>query len=165
MITLRYRLKDLPVSAAERPFKAGDAEFPAGSFLVDVGAGAAALARVKAAVTQLGLTAALLPAAPDVPSHDVDLPRLAVFSTWGSTQDVGWVRHAFDAFEIGYDLIYKEQVRAGRLRDEVRRHRRAEPGPHRQGARLRPRARRARRWRTGSRPSSRTSGCTASRTT
>ena len=117
MITLRYRLKDLDVGAAERPFKAGDAEFPAGSFLVDAGTGAGALARVKAAVAELGLTAAVLSSAPDVPSHQVDLPRLAVFSTWGSTQDVGWVRHAFDAFEIGYDLIFKEQVRGGRLRD------------------------------------------------
>ena len=142
MITLRYRLKDLAVSAAERPFKAGDAEFPAGSFLVDVGAGAAALARVKAAVTQLGLTAALLPAAPDVPSHDVDLPRLAVFSTWGSTQDVGWVRHAFDVFEIGYDLIFKEQVRAGRLRERYDVIVVPSQGRTREGPRLRPRARR-----------------------
>ena len=47
----------------------------------------------------------------------MDLPRLAVFSTWGNTQDVGWVRYAFDAFEVGYDLIFKEQVLAGRLRD------------------------------------------------
>jgi hypothetical protein len=117
MITLRYRFKDLKVSAAERSFKAGDAEFPAGSFIVDTGGSGDALARVKTAVSGLGLSAAVMSAAPDVPAHDVDLPRLAVFSTWGSTQDVGWVRHAFDAFEIGYDLIFKEQVLAGRLRD------------------------------------------------
>jgi hypothetical protein len=117
MITLRYRLKDLKVGAAEQAFKAGDVEFPAGSFVVDPGGSADALARVKAAVTDLGLTAAVVTTAPGVPVHDVDLPRLAVFSTWGNTQDVGWVRHAFDAFEIGYDLIFKEQVLAGRLRD------------------------------------------------
>jgi hypothetical protein len=118
MITLRYRLKDLKANAAEQPFKAGGAEFPAGSFIVDAGGNAGALARVKTAVTQLGLTAAVLASVPDVPTHEVDLPRLAVFSTWGNTQDVGWVRHAFDVFEIGYDLIFKEQVRAGRLRDK-----------------------------------------------
>jgi hypothetical protein len=116
MITLRYRLKDLKVSAAEQPFKAGDADFPAGSFIVDA-SGGEVLGRVKAAVAQLGLSAALMAAGPDVPAHDVDLPRLAVFSTWGNTQDVGWVRHAFDAFEVGYDLIFKEQVLAGRLRE------------------------------------------------
>jgi hypothetical protein len=117
MMTLRYRLKDLTVSAAEQPFKAGDADFPAGSFIIDAG-GADAIGRARAAVTQLGLTASVMTAAPDVPAHVVDLPRLAVFSTWGNTQDVGWVRHAFDAFEVGYDLIFKEQVLAGRLRDK-----------------------------------------------
>jgi hypothetical protein len=118
MITLRYRIKDLKVSAAEQPFKSGGTEFAAGSFIADTGGSPGAMARVKAAVTQLGLTAAVLPAQPDVPAHDADLPRLAVFSTWGNTQDVGWVRYAFDVFEIGYDLIFKEQVLAGRLRDK-----------------------------------------------
>ena len=40
-----------------------------------------------------------------------------MFSTWGSTQDVGWVRYAFDHFEVKYDLIYKERIRKGNLRD------------------------------------------------
>ena len=40
-----------------------------------------------------------------------------MFSTWGSTQDVGWVRYAFDHFEVNYDLIYKERIRQGNLRD------------------------------------------------
>ena len=34
MITLRYRLKDLKVQAAEKEFKQGDVTFPAGSFIV-----------------------------------------------------------------------------------------------------------------------------------
>jgi hypothetical protein len=117
MMTLRYRLKDIKVSAAERPFQSGDADFPAGSFIVDARGGGEALGRVEAAITKLGLSAARMAARPDVPAHDVDLPRLAVFSTWGNTQDVGWVRHAFDVFEVGYDLIFKEHVLAGRLRD------------------------------------------------
>ncbi|PYV08547.1 MAG: hypothetical protein DMG07_25490 [Acidobacteria bacterium] len=54
--------------------------------------------------------------APRVPLHDLDLPRLALYSTWGSTQEVGWVRHALDAFEVPFDLIYKERVRKGNLR-------------------------------------------------
>ncbi len=74
MITLRYRLKDLTVSAAGQPFKAGDADFPAGSFIVDASGGSEALGRVKSAVTGLGLSATLMAARPDVPVHDVDLP-------------------------------------------------------------------------------------------
>jgi hypothetical protein len=111
MITLRYRLKDLKVQAAEREFKNGDVTFPAGSFIVNGDA-----ARVRPAVESLGLTAVAIAAAPQVPLHDLDLPRLAVYSTWGSTQDVGWVRYAFDKFEIPFDLIYKDRVRQGNLR-------------------------------------------------
>jgi hypothetical protein len=111
MMTLRYRLKDLKVQAAEREFKDGDVTFPAGSFIVNGDA-----ARVRPAVESLGLTAVAIAAAPQVPLHDLDLPRLAVYSTWGSTQDVGWVRYAFDKFEIPFDLIYKDRVRQGNLR-------------------------------------------------
>ncbi|MBI3679966.1 MAG: hypothetical protein HY235_06160 [Acidobacteria bacterium] len=114
LITLRYRLKDLKFEAAEKAFKASSAEFPAGSFLI--ASNGAVFERVKTAVEQLGLTAAALDAMPDVPRHEVDLPRLAVYSTWGSTQEVGWVRHALDQFEASFDLIFKERVRAGNLR-------------------------------------------------
>jgi hypothetical protein len=112
MITLRYRLKDLKVQAAEKEFKLGDVTFPAGSFVISGDA-----ARVRQAVESLGLTAVGLASAPEVPMHDLDLPRLAVYSTWGSTQDVGWVRFAFDKFEVPYDLIYKERVREGNLKN------------------------------------------------
>jgi hypothetical protein len=111
MVTLRYRLKDLKVQAAEKEFKQGDTTFPAGSFVISGDA-----ARVRPAVEALGLTAVGLASAPQVPMHDLDLPRVAVYSTWGSTQDVGWVRFAFDKFELPYDLIYKDRVREGNLK-------------------------------------------------
>jgi len=110
LVTLRYRLKDLKFEAIEQPFKAGDTQLPAGSLLV------ASSPRVKSEIEKLGLEAVTLAQAPDVPKHLLDLPRLAVFSTWGSTQDVGWVRYALDHFEVNYDLIYKEQINKGSLR-------------------------------------------------
>ena len=111
MITLRYRLKDLKVQAAEKQFKQGETTFPAGSFVVTGDA-----ARVKAAVEPLGLNASGLPAAPAVAMHDLDVPRIAVYSTWSNTQDVGWVRYGFDKFEVPYDLIFKERIRKGDLK-------------------------------------------------
>jgi hypothetical protein len=116
MITLRHRLKDLKVQAVEEAFKQGNTEFPAGSFIVPVSQSGEVHSRVKTAVEQLGLTAAALSTAPSVPMHEVDLPRLAVYSTWGNTQEVGWVRHALDQFEVKYELIYKERVKQGNLR-------------------------------------------------
>ncbi len=114
LVTLRYRLKSLPVQAAEAPFRVGTTEYPSGSFII--ASKPEVEAQVKKAIEPLGLTAVGVAKMPDVTRHDVDLPRLAMFSTWGSTQEVGWVRHAFDTFELQYDLIYKERIREGNLR-------------------------------------------------
>ena len=113
MITLRYRLKDAKVQATEKEFSEGGITFPAGSFLVHGDA-----SKVRPAVEALGLTAVVLAGAPQVAAHDLDLPRLAIYSLWSgqATQDVGWVRYALDRFEVPYDLIYKERVRKGDLK-------------------------------------------------
>jgi hypothetical protein len=111
MVTLRWRLKDQKVRAIEKPFTQGARTFPSGSFVATGDP-----SRIRAAVEALGLSAVAVAAPPDVPMHDLDLPRVAVYSTWGSTQDVGWVRYTFDRFEVPYDLIYKERVRQGQLR-------------------------------------------------
>jgi hypothetical protein len=117
LITLRYRLKDVPVRGAVGPFATPAGEFPAGSFLIETGHHAE---RISTEVKALGLTAAALPGLPDgVATTDVDLPRLAIYSTWANTEKVGWVRLAFDRFEIPYDLIHKDHVQPGaRLRSK-----------------------------------------------
>ena len=107
LATLRYRLgKTVKVEALE----AAHLGIPAGSLLLE------ATARARALVEELGLRATLLATRPTVAVHEVDLPRLAMYSTWGNTQEVGWVRHAFDQVEIPFDLIFKDRVRRGSLR-------------------------------------------------
>ena len=44
---------------------------------------------------------------------DVDLPRIAMYTTWANTEKVGWVRLAFDRFGIPFDLIHKDHVQTG----------------------------------------------------
>ena len=112
MIAFRYRLRSTPMKIAEKSFSSGGVDFPAGSFVV---AGAPA-AEWRAAAEQLGLTAAALAELPKVPMHDAPAPRIAVYSQWTSTQDLGWYRLALDRIGIPYDLIYKEQVVQGGLR-------------------------------------------------
>ena len=107
LVTLRYRLKDVTVKAHRAGVQGGRSGDP--GWLVHHCA-QRLRSSVKGAIEPLGLKAVALTAAPNVPKHDVDLPRLAVYTTWGSTQDVGWVRYAFDHFELPYDLIYKERV-------------------------------------------------------
>jgi hypothetical protein len=113
MITFRYRLKNLPMKIAEKSFTVGGTEFPAGSFVITGNTAAA-----RAAAVELGLTAGALSAVPAVPMHDANLPRVAIYSQWGNTQNLGWYRFTFDKFGVPYDLIYKEQVVQGNLRQK-----------------------------------------------
>ena len=113
MITLRYRLREVPMQVARESFTAEGIAFPAGSFLV---ADAAHAPVVRAAVEELGLTGAALSNWPAIQMHEADLPRVAIYSQWGGTQSLGWYRHAFDRFGVPYDLIYKERIQAGDLR-------------------------------------------------
>ena len=88
MIAFRYKLKSVAMKIAEKSFTADGVEFPAGSFVIAAGADMAA---VKSAVEQFGLTAAALTALPTVALHDGDLPRVAIYSAWNNTQEIGWV--------------------------------------------------------------------------
>ena len=112
LITLRFALKDADIQIAEKSFTEGKMTLPAGSFIIP----AAAFDSLASAGKPLGLDAVALTAKPTIAMHKAGLPRIAMFSTWNGTQDVGWVRYAFDQYKIPYDLLYKEQVLAGNLR-------------------------------------------------
>ena len=115
MISFRYRLKNVPMQIAEKSFKVDSVEFPAGSFVITDMKNATA---VRAAVDELGLTAATIKAAPAVPMHNADVPRVAIYSAWSNTQNLGWYRLTFEKFGVPYDLIFKEQVKQGKLREK-----------------------------------------------
>jgi hypothetical protein len=115
MIALRYRLKTVPMQIVEKSFTVDGTVFPAGSFVI---MSPPDMPSVTSAIEALGLTARMLTSAPSVPMHEADLPRIAMYSSWTSTQEIGWVRYTFDRFGIPYDLIYKERVRKGSLRAE-----------------------------------------------
>jgi hypothetical protein len=108
LITLRHRLKDVAFKGAKAAFKVGEVEFPAGSFIID-----SAAERIRKEVESLGLVATAAASAPTVETTDVDLPRIAMYTTWANTEKVGWVRLAFDRWEIPFDLIHKDHVQAG----------------------------------------------------
>ena len=115
MITFRYRLKQVPMKIAEKAFTVDKVEFPAGSFVITEAGQAAA---VRATAVELGLTGVALTEVPAVPMHEADLPRIAIYSQWTGTQNLGWYRLTFDEFEVPYDLIYKEQLVEGNLRSK-----------------------------------------------
>ncbi|MGH7688463.1 MAG: M14 family zinc carboxypeptidase, partial [Gemmatimonadaceae bacterium] len=116
MITFRYLLKQVPMQVADSAFTADGVKFPAGSFLVT--GSAADLAAARHMIDSLGLTAAALSSLPQVPSHQANVPRVAIYSQWGNTQNLGWYRFTFDKFHIPYDLIFKERVEKGNLKQD-----------------------------------------------
>ena len=113
MVAFRYKLRNVPMKITDRATTIDGIDVPAGSFVV---APPADLAAVRSAVQQFGLTAVALSTLPTVPMHDGDLPRVAIYSSWSGTQEIGWVRFTFDKFGVPFDLIYKERVRKGNLR-------------------------------------------------
>jgi len=101
LATLRYRLKDASIDAAEEPFQIADQKFPRGTFLIR------GLDRttLDTAIKPLGLQAVGLASAPNVKLHPVRAPRVAFVHTWLSTQAEGWWRLALDNLQIPYEYI------------------------------------------------------------
>jgi hypothetical protein len=112
LATLRFRLKDVKMSAAEDAFKVGDQQFNAGSFIIKPeGNPADVRQQLDAAVKELGLTATAVDKLPEVKTHDLAVPRIAILHTWTNTQNDGWYRIEFDRFQIPYTYISDQVVR------------------------------------------------------
>jgi hypothetical protein len=116
LLALRARLAAFRVEIAEKPFKAGDEDYPAGSWILADQKGLAEA--VKSAAGELDLDFDGAAAAPDVARHESKLPRLAVWHTWADTEAVGWVRFVLDREKVPYAYIRDEDIRAGRLKEK-----------------------------------------------
>ncbi len=102
LATLRFRLKDATIEAAEEPFQAGDRKFARGSFLIR---GGITRSDLDVAAKSLGLRVVALSATPNVKTHPVRAPRIAYVHTWISTQAEGWWRLALDNLQIPYEYM------------------------------------------------------------
>ena len=114
LLAARVRLGRFKVEAAEKPFAMGGVDYPAGSWVM------AAQADLRAALDDvardLALEVTAAAAAPDVPRHLLDLPRLAVLQAWDDTESAGWLRMVLDDEKVPYTLVMDEDVRRGGLR-------------------------------------------------
>ena len=108
LATFRFALEDVKMHAIEKPFES----FGAGSFLIRAEDNPADLReRIRAASSRLGIVVKALEKAPDVPSHPLAAPRIALVHTWSSTQEEGWFRIALDSLEIPYSYISDHVLR------------------------------------------------------
>ncbi|HKG45647.1 MAG TPA: M14 family zinc carboxypeptidase [Pyrinomonadaceae bacterium] len=112
LATLRFRLKDVKMSAAEDSFKIGDQQFNTGSFIIKKDGNPADLkSRLESAVAELGLKAAGVDKVPEVKSHELAVPRIAIVHTWTNTQNEGWFRIEFDRLKVPYTYISDHVIR------------------------------------------------------
>ncbi|HEU4506822.1 MAG TPA: M14 family zinc carboxypeptidase [Pyrinomonadaceae bacterium] len=101
LVTLRYRLKDVEMEAAEEPFEAAGQRFNRGSFIIRR-ANAEDLRRVS---NELGIPVYAVGEAPAVKTHPVRAARIAIMHTWLNTQDEGWYRLGFDHLQVPFAYI------------------------------------------------------------
>jgi hypothetical protein len=106
LATLRYKLKDAGVEAAEEQFEGGGKKFNRGSFVIRN----ANRADLDRAAADLGLQVVALGTAPSVKTHPVRAARVAFVHTWLSTQTEGWWRLALDDLKIPYDYISTQKI-------------------------------------------------------
>ena len=112
LVTFRFQNAGVKMSAAEKEFEAGGHKFGAGAFVIPD----ANRAALEPSIRELGLSAWAVDAAPGVPMHDLDVPRIGYVHTWTSTQDEGWVRLAFDNFKVPYTYFAAPKLREGDLK-------------------------------------------------
>jgi Zinc carboxypeptidase len=112
LATLRFQLKDVKMSAAEDNFKIGDQQFNTGSFIIKQDGNPSDLRqRLQTAVTALGLKAVAVEKLPEIKTHELAVPRIAIVHTWTNTQNEGWYRIEFDRYHIPYTYISDHVLR------------------------------------------------------
>jgi hypothetical protein len=106
LVTLRYRLKDFEMDAAEEPFEASGRKFNRGSFIIRKGNGD----DLRRVANELGIQVYAVSDAPSVKTHAVRAPRIAMMHTWLSTQDEGWYRIGLDQLQVPFAYISTQDV-------------------------------------------------------
>jgi hypothetical protein len=115
LATLRYKLKQAAMEAAEEPFESGGKKFNRGSVVIrDV-----SRADLDRATAESGLHAIAIASAPSIKTHPLRQARVAFVHTWISTQTEGWWRQALDLMGVPYDYISTQTVaKIGDLRSK-----------------------------------------------
>lgn len=113
MITARYQLKRYRVDAANEEFEVDGETYPAGSWIIPHRRGLKGV--LSKVAEELMLTFEPLDEIPEVSTHTLDLPRIALYHNWVSTQADGWVRMALEKAGIPFDYIADYTIRQGGL--------------------------------------------------
>ena len=112
LMTLRYKLKDLKIETAEEAFEAGGQKFNAGSFIIKTADNKGDLKQLLAGpIADTGLKAIAVDKLPEIRTHTLAVPRIAILHTWTNTQNDGWFRIEFDRLQVPYTYISDQVIR------------------------------------------------------
>jgi hypothetical protein len=117
LLEARFRLAHFDIEVAEQAFMQGDAQYPAGSWLVPAQAGVGAA--LRAVGDQMGLDFASSETLPKVARHPTPVARLGLWIPWADTDSSGWVRYSLDQRKIPYIYLRDEDIRAGKLKSKI----------------------------------------------
>ncbi|MFN2493241.1 MAG: M14 family zinc carboxypeptidase [Pyrinomonadaceae bacterium] len=106
LMTLRYRLKDVSIEAADEPFETAGRKFNRGSFIIRK----VSLDDLKRASAELGIDIYAVADVPPVKTHTIKAARIALMHTWLNTQDEGWWRLALDHLQVPFVYISTQDV-------------------------------------------------------
>jgi hypothetical protein len=112
LMMFRYKNKDIKMLAAEEDFDLNGRKLRAGAFIIPN----ADRARLEPHIKDLGLSAWAVSSAPQVKSHEMNLPRIGYIHSWSRTQDEGWVRAALDHYGVPYTYFADQKLKEGNLR-------------------------------------------------
>ncbi len=108
----RFSHGELELLAARDGFEAAGRSFGPGSFILPVEGNPDTLGQLlEAAGREFGFEAVALGSMPEVPTHRVALPRIAVMHTWQTTQNEGWLRIGLDEFGVPHDYVSIHEIR------------------------------------------------------
>jgi hypothetical protein len=112
LATFRFKNAGLKMHAAEKGFEIEKIKFNAGTFIIEAEENAENIEDLLDEQGKIfGFRAWGSAEIPDVPMHEIAVPRVALMHTWQSTQNDGWVRIALDELEIPYEYISVHDVR------------------------------------------------------
>ena len=112
LATLRFRLKDAKVFAAEANFDEDGQKYNAGSLIIPSEGNSAEIRRqLDSAAKELGIRVRASNGEVKVARHELSTPRIALVHTWVTTQAEGWFRLALEETGVPYDYISDQTLR------------------------------------------------------
>jgi hypothetical protein len=114
LVTFRFKNKDVKMAAAEEDFDLAGRKFRAGSIVIEN----TDRTKLEPMLKDLGLSAWAVASAPNVKTHDLDVPRIGYVHSWTRTQDEGWWRAALDTFGVPYTYFADQKLKDGNLRSK-----------------------------------------------